>query len=539
LIITALQVELDAILALLEPYQTIHREGGRPSTYYRAKVDLYVDGGYSEVVVMMTGAMGNTAAGVQAGNAIREWHPRYVLMVGIAAGIGDDVGLGDVLVSTEVFNYEPAKLTAAGEKRRPTTGAVSHHLVGRAQSYHNADWREMIAVEPPESDTSRGGGPFPRVHFGPFASGEKVVADPQMVAKLLDMHSKLIAIEMESYGVAHAAACDETPPGFLAIRGVSDHANHHKDDRYHEYAAHAAAAFAIGFLRSGFPRHVGRERPRPAATLITVRHQSMDRIAALAVQDALPPDLVNHHIAEWTIDQSDLHDSGRLSDPREAGRRMVGLAQQVDALLAQHPEAIVAYYGIAHIPLIFLAGFILAHRRQFRFFDFNRGQSRWNQLQQGEGGAYPPLRVKGRPQRNRLQVGDVVVTVSISFPVTAVATAGVVRQPIASIHLSVDEPRIDLVQSEEQVREYGGVFRQVLDEIHKVLPNTTRVHVFYAGPPAVAFHFGQQISRTYHPHVVVYNYFRGDQPPYSWGIELDANPNDPGFLVTPGKGEEC
>jgi hypothetical protein len=65
------------------------------------------------------------------------------------------------------------------------------------------------------------------------------------------------------------------------------------------------------------------------------------------------------------------------------------------------------------------------------------------------------------------------------------------------------------------------------------LPNTRRIHVFYSGPPPVAFHFGQQISKTIHPKVIVYNYVSKDTPPYSWGLEITAAPDDPDFVVRP------
>ncbi len=74
------------------------------------------------------------------------------------------------------------------------------------------------------------------------------------------------------------------------------------------------------------------------------------------------------------------------------------------------------------------------------------------------------------------------------------------------------------MRSEEQVREYGRTFRRVLDLIAQRYSAVQRIHIFYAGPVALAFHLGQQISENIHPAVTVWN-FRQE---YSWGIDLSA-----------------
>ena len=62
------------------------------------------------------------------------------------------------------------------------------------------------------------------------------------------------------------------------------------------------------------------------------------------------------------------------------------------------------------------------------------------------------------------------------------------------------------------------VIRATLDSLRTVMPACQRVHLFYAGPMALAFHLGQQISENIHPPVTVWNFSRG----YEWGIDLAA-----------------
>ena len=75
----------------------------------------------------------------------------------------------------------------------------------------------------------------------------------------------------------------------------------------------------------------------------------------------------------------------------------------------------------------------------------------------------------------------------------------------------------------------------MMDAIHEQFPAATGIHLFYSGPPPLAFYCGQQLSKTIHPQVVVYNYVARDTPNYSWGIDLMRDLDEAGFLVTPGQ----
>lgn len=75
------------------------------------------------------------------------------------------------------------------------------------------------------------------------------------------------------------------------------------------------------------------------------------------------------------------------------------------------------------------------------------------------------------------------------------------------------------MRSEEQVDEYATTFRGMLDSLESLSPRAKGVHLFYAGPMALAFRIGQQISPSMHPPVTVWNYRAGR---YEWGIDLEA-----------------
>lgn len=89
-----------------------------------------------------------------------------------------------------------------------------------------------------------------------MASGGKVIEDPKIWAQLKDMGvRKILALEVEAATIATVAHEREVPQWLIA-KGVMDHANFDKDDRFKEFAARASAEvlFALlGELLDGTP----------------------------------------------------------------------------------------------------------------------------------------------------------------------------------------------------------------------------------------------------------------------------------------------
>src|SRR5262245_15491205 len=110
----------------------------------------------------------------------------------------------------------------------------------------------------------------------------------------------------------------------------------------------------------------------------------------------------------------------------------------------------------------------------------------------------PPLRRKG----------EVLIRTSISYPSGVPESRAVVHRAALEVDLGLDKPKRGIVRSEEQVREYAGVFRQTLDTVAARMSGCRCIHLFYAGSVSLAFHLGQQISENIHPPVIAWNYRR-------------------------------
>ncbi|MFE3626296.1 hypothetical protein [Streptomyces goshikiensis] len=82
---------------------------------------------------------------------------------------------------------------------------------------------------------------------GPIGSGEAVVADRDSDIRqyLSQYNEKVLAVDMEAGGLSQYwqenSVHDETNPGWIVIRGVSDNADEEKGHAHHELAARNAA----------------------------------------------------------------------------------------------------------------------------------------------------------------------------------------------------------------------------------------------------------------------------------------------------------
>lgn len=246
-IIVALQEELNALKLYFPELQLVQSTKSQTRRYYTANIPTR-NGGIYRVVATLLNSMGNLEAAHATSDLISAWNPRYILVNGIAGGLnrsGQD--FGDIVVSESITYYELGKIVGAEITPRNKQFLSDQTLLGGLLNFTNGGWRFNLPSRPDGKPTSN---TFPNVHVGPFASGEKIIANYDAANNLKKYQSNLIAVEMESAGVASAAFSALKKIGFIAIRSICDFADSSKNDQWHEYAAKAAASYLRAFLES-------------------------------------------------------------------------------------------------------------------------------------------------------------------------------------------------------------------------------------------------------------------------------------------------
>lgn len=291
--ISALSIEQTAALALLdEEYEPSDTPPSDENIYFFGRIHRH------KVVLacLPFGITGKATTATLASNMQRTFTSmRFGIMVGIGGGVWSpetDVRLGDIVVGASedgksgIVQYDHGKTLQDQEfapkgsmNKAPSAllKAVSalraRHGMGRrlypeyvkAVSIMEASELQTLASRPASSSdrlysneyvhlkdsicsTHPDSAVIPRpprtqnqskVHYGKIASGDQVMKDAKVREKIREDHD-IICFEMEMAGL------DSFP--CLAIRGISDYADSHKNDDWHPYAAVVAAAYAKELL---------------------------------------------------------------------------------------------------------------------------------------------------------------------------------------------------------------------------------------------------------------------------------------------------
>lgn len=163
------------------------------------------------------------------------------------------------------------------------------------------------------------------VRVAPMASGSAVVADGGIWQRLRNMGvRKIAAVEMEAATIATIAHARDVPR-WLVVKGVMDHANSDKDDRYKAFAARASAEvlFAlIDRLAADLPPGRSRHTDRPLSG-------SPDKRGTAATRSL--------HGLEAVV--SALLDVPTMRNDRERRAVLDLLPQRISTQIHEHPTA--------------------------------------------------------------------------------------------------------------------------------------------------------------------------------------------------------
>ncbi|KAL3454233.1 hypothetical protein BJX65DRAFT_85677 [Aspergillus insuetus] len=297
--ISALPLEMAAAIAMLDAsHAPLPQPKGDHNTYHLGEI-----GDHNIVIACLpTGIYGLTSAAVVAQQMLSTFPSIDIgLMVGIGGGVPSasaDVRLGDVIVSkptglfpgviqydygktvtdgsfhrTASLNNPPERLLTAisdlQAKHKMGDNNIALHLSAAAKvhpsmqasfvypgeaedilfesSYvHEAnrpsctacDKTRTVARSPRNSNV-------PTIYYGLIASANQVMKDA-LTRDRLGEELAILCFEMEAAGLMNHFPC-------LAIRGICDYSDSHKNNQWQDYAAGTAAAYARELLQSSVP----------------------------------------------------------------------------------------------------------------------------------------------------------------------------------------------------------------------------------------------------------------------------------------------
>jgi SMODS-associated and fused to various effectors sensor domain len=262
---------------------------------------------------------------------------------------------------------------------------------------------------------------------------------------------------------------------------------------------------------------IARRQNNPKRIFIAFRHQSLDPFQGRLSSEDLPPEFAGREIRELECDQSNYLTHGAC-DPAGAVRYQLEKLNELKALRKSFSSEPMAYYGLAHVPLQFLAGCAMSTHASVFLFELDRRTNKWLCLQ--DRGPHLLLTVNTVEQPAHALA--IAIRICVSYEVTRNDVADVLPHPFEDIRIALPAPRLDAINSRSQIDEVCSRFRRVLDELHGRADKSKMIHVFYAGPASLGFSLGRQISSGVHHRVIVHNYTPSILPRYSWAVDVTS-----------------
>lgn len=158
----------------------------------------------SDVMVQKCG-IGKVNAALGAQKMINEFHPDVIISSGCAGGNGDDIGIQDVVVSSQLVYHDVYCGTAIDNTTQ--YGQVQ----GMPVRFEPASWLLDKAVN---LDCGV------RVHAGLIATGDWFVDSREKMREIVGKFPEAKAVDMESCAIAQACYINKVP--FISFRVISD-----------------------------------------------------------------------------------------------------------------------------------------------------------------------------------------------------------------------------------------------------------------------------------------------------------------------------
>ncbi|KAH8683581.1 hypothetical protein BGZ61DRAFT_550384 [Ilyonectria robusta] len=257
--ISALPLEFTAAQAILDDiHEPLPTDPNDENEYI-----LGSSGSHNIVMACLPlGNYGTNSAAIVATNMNRSFSRLHIrLLVGVGGGVPGqiDIRLGDVVVSSDILQYDLGKTVEDGHFQRtgdfikppPHLLTATSKTSGKpeqtsnntsslvSQMIGNSADMAMYAY-PRHKDRLFDTDTRPKIHYGRIASANQVMKHGRTRDELARQHS-ILCFEMEAAGIMHSFPS-------LVIRGICDYSDSHKNKAWQNYAAATAAAYAKELL---------------------------------------------------------------------------------------------------------------------------------------------------------------------------------------------------------------------------------------------------------------------------------------------------
>jgi nucleoside phosphorylase len=228
-----------------------------PTIYTTGTITRF-NGEQINVVIASDDKMGMAGAATLATKMIFNFNPKYLVMLGICAGIKGKVKEGDIIVNELVWDYGSGKHikieTSPGnfkEVFKPYINQINLDITLES-IFKNVIFDNLYTSEIKQNweKSNKVLSPEVTAVFGPFASGSAVIANDNIVSTINEHHGKLLGFDMEAYSIFYSCRyTSSNKTKAIVLKSVSDYGDGNKDnpdkDLLQDFAAFTSAQYFL------------------------------------------------------------------------------------------------------------------------------------------------------------------------------------------------------------------------------------------------------------------------------------------------------
>lgn len=188
----------------------------------------------SDVILVKSG-IGKVQAGITAALLLTNFDVDYLVNTGSAGGIGTDLKIGDVVISTETA-YHDVDVTAAGYEMGQLPNCPARFPASRTLETQIAQAAESANLE---------------THSGLIVSGDQFVASKEVIDQIKVNFADALCVEMEGAAIGQVAYDFDIP--YVVIRAMSDVGDEDANTNFDEFIIEAgkrSAEMMMNLFRS-------------------------------------------------------------------------------------------------------------------------------------------------------------------------------------------------------------------------------------------------------------------------------------------------
>ncbi|MDO9103069.1 MAG: SAVED domain-containing protein [Candidatus Nitrotoga sp.] len=211
------------------------------------------------------------------------------------------------------------------------------------------------------------------------------------------------------------------------------------------------------------------------------------------------------------------HGPGSLVDPAHLLERISSMKSTLQTLVegTDKRDVQVAVGGLASVPALFLAGFLLDDESHVHLYDWDRNAKSWRAIDgPDDDDRFLPLDGLASVDSTK----DVILVVEASYAVNQTDISASFDTDLPVLRLRVTNPLADRFWSEEKQRALTAAFRDAVQLISAEGVKT--IHLVAVAPASLCLRMGMSYEKRLFPTLVVYQFEKSSAKPYPWGVQF-------------------